>query len=1308
MINYSSNFATENNNINNKDEEMKNEVFLHKYNLFQQFFVIGIEPKILHLIDKVDLKTIPEQMIGPKIITKYPNKTLPYLNNSDSLIASHCFPKGFQNSIVECRQNELNEKLLQTKDFVFSLDNCQINTNDTLKTNKVYYFCYMFYEKFDDYQAWLNLKKNFNQKNNSSNRNNSSSAKRYLLIPKVICISSFSPYIYQSKLILHYLKKNVDKSSYNKYLEKNKDTSSPVYNNNNSNNMPIDKIIEGLIYNLPGLPRANFMLKINKNNFISEEELSQTNENEIIFFNSPYNKKPKPIINYSRLMHFFKIEEIFEIIKYILLEEPILFFCNDIEDLTYTIQGFLSLIYPFEYYYPVVEVLPEQNYTFVNLYKSFIFGINQAYSEDFFVFKGINFDEQKNVNIVLIENRFSNILNSNEKEKEKKNIIIHIKPNNMKYLAISQQKINDTISEIKDFYVKKRNMIATENREDEKIDDKNDEKKIKLPAHYFTKCCKKFEANLEYRFKDIRNKIKEKDKFLTVQKYELEKEKIFNDEIIENFLYFFISIFLHYQQFCTKFLYSYVDDNEPNTYFSKTGNYHREKELEKKYYTNSLTINDLFNCDLFLDEVPNLDKPFYSKFLQTKIFFNFMKKKIFPISLQDKLDVLFFDDKVNEKLSRESGMKKIETKFLEYDISNITGNINVGCLSKHFSDDFKQFASQEKNKYKILNYFQYLVVENTDNNQLKNNSYSMENYYSTNSNTNIDFNIKLYYFVFPKLLNDDIFYKENKKEEDSKNIWNTTNFTYKNSNCLYNQYEKEGNIIIKDENLVKNYYNYYYTINPCKSYTRPIEHYIKTLYLQYFAKTFYLIPFSKRNHYFNYLIHFVINNKKILDENSIMMMFNTLMVQGDRYMAKDFYQFVKNKTYSSFLMLRDKTRLDKNYSKCDNSSAKKIINNECDNDIDNLLNDQNENTRSNSIFSSSPIRLSGKSNLKNPKKSNLGFERDVLDKISKANIYFIMEDKSKVFEREDNFSFSLNLFCNKKIEDNCCNQPLESNIENIFDENKKYIEFKCTKCKKINNIEISCIYKEDNSNEEYNIKTNLISPATLLEDEWFKETQQLNLNKICEKHLDSFICALFYFYDQGLLCDFLVPKESIKNNLKIEKNNDCNIQIQDEISEEKKNNNNPSEKIEIDIIEENKDNTDYTDIFLNLKDQINDNDIKNKSEINNISNNISNLNISSLNINNISTINSKSLRGSIEIKNMVPNSRTSREGSIFDISDQRLNFFEFKAQNKKPSSLVRKKKNNPDSKKKTVGFTNKSIKIAHKKNNISYSTFLNK
>ena len=76
----------------------------------------------------------------------------------------------------------------------------------------------MFYEKLDDYQTCLNLKKTFIKK---SNINNSLSVKRYFLVPKVICISSFSPYIYQSKLILHFLKQNVDKSSYSKYLENN-------------------------------------------------------------------------------------------------------------------------------------------------------------------------------------------------------------------------------------------------------------------------------------------------------------------------------------------------------------------------------------------------------------------------------------------------------------------------------------------------------------------------------------------------------------------------------------------------------------------------------------------------------------------------------------------------------------------------------------------------------------------------------------------------------------------------------------------------------------------------------------------------------------------------------------------------------------------------------------------------------------------------------------------------------------------------------------------------------------------------------
>lgn len=91
-----------------------------------------------------------------------------------------------------------------------------------------------------------------------------------------------------------------------------------------------------------------------------------------------------------------------------------------------------------------------------------------------------------------------------------------------------------------------------------------------------------------------------------------------------------------------------------------------------------------------------------------------MKKKIFPMSLQDKLDILFFDDKCNEKLSRESGIKKIETKFLEYDIKNITGDINAGYISKPITESFKEYLSYQKNRDKALNYFQYITYQNME------------------------------------------------------------------------------------------------------------------------------------------------------------------------------------------------------------------------------------------------------------------------------------------------------------------------------------------------------------------------------------------------------------------------------------------------------------------------------------------------------------------------------------------------------------------------------------------------------------------
>ena len=1222
---------TNNSENDKKDLELENEKSCHKYNLFQQFFVIGFEPKILHLIEKKNLKSLPEQLIGPKIISKYPNNDFPYINIPDSLIASHCFPNGFKNLIIEVNENNLKEKLNQTYDFIFSLDNFQYEKDISLKMKKIYYTCHFFYESSNDYINCLELLKN--KKNIALNKN--------YLIPKVICISSFCPYFQQSKLILSYLKQYINKFKYSSINSNNSFLNNQIY-------LPIEKIIEGFIYNIPALPRANFTMRITKENFcVNEESMQQSNikEKELIFENSPLNRKPKPMINYALLMKFFKIEEIFEIIKLIILEEPILFFSNNLEFLTYTIEGIVSLIYPFEYHYPVIAILPEINYSFINIYKSFIFGINDTYSENIFSKKGIDLDEQKNINIVIIENRFNNLLNNNEKEKNKISVIINIKPNNSKFLKITEKSINTSIFKIKESFIRKKSMIGA--NFEEEVEDKNEnDKKIKLPSHYFSKCCKKFENNLENKFKELKVKFKdqEKDKILYQKLVEAEKGKIVNEEITEIFLYFFTSIFLHYQEYCTKCQFSYNNSNtNPNVRGSlikgrvdtiRNGYYFRDQELEKKYYMNKLQINDLFNCDLFIDEMPSLDRPFYSKFFKTKIFFNFMKKKLFPISLQDKLDILFFDDNVNAKLSREAGMKKIETKFLEYDISNMTSDIKIDSLTKPFTDNFKIYLSQEKNKAKIMNYFQYIIPKNNENNEIK----EVDNY---NSNYN-DFKISFYYFVFPKLLNDCNFYNKYKDEEDESNIErNISNFTCVNSNCLYNQFEKEGNNIVNNENIIKNYHNYYYTFNPHKSYKNLFEYYVKNLYLQFLSKVFHQIPYSKKEYYFNYLMFFMINNKDLLNENSIMMMFLAIVKYGNSKMAKEFFIFVKNKSYTTFLILREKTRPDKNWEEEIKNISEKTIDN-----YDDYFNENvkiyNQKGRSKSEFNISNIRLSTMANFKQRKFSSIeGEEKAEPDLVSNDNT----SKKETEYIINDNFSFTLNLFCTQKNSQNeVCNFPFDITMNSIFSENKKHMEYKCLKCEKNQELTISCRYS-DEGDEAYVINTKLYSPLTLLENDWFKKSSELNLSYITENHLEEYICAIFYFYDQSLLCEFFLPEIILKKPLEVEHGSTFSLTLE-KIVQEQKNNimvNNNNFDIEIDNDKINLTNT------------------------------------------------------------------TGPRNSFFDISDQKQNFFEFKS-TKKKSSLIGnnaiKKKVNPS--KKSVGFAIKTKKVgSQKKNSLSYSAFLN-
>ena len=617
----------------------------HKYNLYQQFFIVGLDPELMLKINEIDLKSAPQPYLFPKVISKFPPNDLYYLNIPDNVIASHCFPHGIRKAIIDYNELNYESNIKYQNSFVFSLENQYIiDKACSLRTNRVYFSCLLFYENIENYRECIKYKNKKLKKFESIPNNVKEIKNTGILIPKVICLSSFKPFFEQSKLILENLKKYVDNYLYNKISK------------DNFNIYPIEKIIEGLIYNLPALPRANIKLKLNKETFEpsyiknnSKDENSsiindnftqgKNNNDEIIFWETPFNRQPKNVINYSILMKYFRIKEVFEIIKFILLEEPILFFCEDMHALTYIIEGLISLIYPLEYHYPVISVLPEQNYSFISIFKHFVFGINHKYTEEIFQTKGITLEDKKYIIIIKLQKRFHNILNSEEEDKLKYSVITSILSDVSKPLIkIEQNKMSDI-----DNSYKINNITENEN-----IPEK---RKLNLPMHYFEKCTKRLEKNTNDKFKEALSKIKNKKSLSTE-----EKENIFNNELRKTFIYFFSCILLRYQSFCLKFEKNIEVTDLNETYINKSNNsldttlitnarynnnsieekdfdfyLERNALLEEKYLLNELTINDIFNSKNFIDDTdtPKLDRPFYRQFFETQVFFNFIKKKNF-------------------------------------------------------------------------------------------------------------------------------------------------------------------------------------------------------------------------------------------------------------------------------------------------------------------------------------------------------------------------------------------------------------------------------------------------------------------------------------------------------------------------------------------------------------------------------------------------------------------------------------------------------------------------------------------------------
>ena len=88
----------------------------------------------------------------------------------------------------------------------------------------------------------------------------------------------------------------------------------------------------------------------------------------------------------------------------------------------------------------------------------------------------------------------------------------------------------------------------------------------------------------------------------------------------------------------------------------------------------------------------------------------------------------------------------------------------------------------------------------------------------------------------------------------------------------------------------------------------------------------------------------------------------------------------------------------------------------------------------------------------------------------------------------------------------------------------KYISFECdkedNKHPEKQPLIISCFY-ENEEGLKYQINFRLISPAFILNQNWFKNSDNISIDFLIKNYLDCYLSAIFYFHHQGLNFDFL-------------------------------------------------------------------------------------------------------------------------------------------------------------------------------------------
>ena len=713
--------------------------------LIKHFFILGIESdKILDTKYFANIKNLSDShKLQPSILSSFPSfpKNNIYIN--ENILLRHCFPNGFY--IKHYNRFPLPEH------FCFELNNYPLNSQHS----KLYFTCLSFYEPIENYSIFklaydkgveyveklIQTQNKIKESNNNNTNNN--------LYKEISSICPLKNGYYIEKVIgfitVDYHPKVLAKIL---YLLHGRYTG-----HFNEINEPLEKIIESLIFRIPSAKFGKFKLEVKlfkKQNYI--EYL-------------PINSVPLSSLEINKIFERYKIEETLQIFKSFLLEEPILIFSKNKTELTSTYDAFLSLLYPFTYVQPHCGILPNNSFGLIESCDTFIFGINEEYNIDFFKNNEISVF---NKNIIILD------LDNKKKHSYHQIDVIQIDLDNDidedEFLLFDENNVEDgdegkknkKQNDKKSTYKNYRNFY-----EQNQSLEKNKEEVIDLPTHY-----KKKTINF------IMDYLKVLAKNQNQTGGSIEKDN-FNQKIKEQFSYFLVSIMLDYSNYL-KFNYDLLDK------------YLMFPEID-------IQIEKLFDIDGFINNSHKVDELFYRKFFHTKLFKNFIIKKIYPISLQDKIDILYFDERIADKKNKSVFENKLNTPFIYYQFNSYEQKLLIN--SQYFSYKEINFLRNDNNRKRALIYYQVLKNKNNSN------------------------EISIKYPLFPKLLYDDYYfnmpYSEifiinnipsldmsliNKNIKEIINLIKNQEFNtvYIHSNYSLNNYNKSKFLRIEQRSIIPN------------------------------------------------------------------------------------------------------------------------------------------------------------------------------------------------------------------------------------------------------------------------------------------------------------------------------------------------------------------------------------------------------------------------------------------------------------------------------------------------------------------------